>query len=151
MIINPDNMVTLRGKPVHSDFSKYYTVKEDGTTQLKLVLKVFNVRKANRYKERMLSYDTFVIQVFGHVKDEEHVKGGMAERLLARLSKNVYVTCYCHLVQKQQIINDNTIYHLYLQLDGFRTEGSDIIVQAAQKARQERQALSLVRSTNEKK
>lgn len=141
MILNPDNLVVIRGKPIRSDFSKYYKVLDNGSTYLRLELKVFNPSKAQKYQDRLLSYDIICVQVFGHVKDEKHPKGELAERLLTKISKNVYVTCYCHVIVKSQLFKGRKHTNMFLTLDGFKTEDSDIVVQASQKQKAERKQM----------
>lgn len=141
MLLNPDNVVVIRGKPIRSDFSNYYKVLENGKTHLQLELKVFNPNKAHKYQDRFLSYDIICIQVFGHIKDENHPKGELAERLLTKISKNVYVTCYCHITVKKQLFKGKKHTTIFLTLDGFKTEDSDIVVQASQRQKAERKQI----------
>ena len=125
-------MCILRGKPVVDDFSKYYSVNDDGTTGLNLLLKVRN-RKEKKC-------DMVSIFVKGHVptatEENPYLKdGGMAEQMLKRLSSKCDITIYCHATY------DVNAHNQYLICDSYRTESRTSRMQAIKEETEKKKAL----------
>ncbi len=140
MILNPDNLVILRGKPVHSDFSSYYKVANSKSTTLKFWIKIYSPAKS--YKTNKATFEFVEILVFGHVKDKEHPKGGLAEKLLKRVSKKCYVTCYCRLDSSEYLTMYGTKRKSFnVVLEGFRMEDQDIVIRANSSVNKEKRLL----------
>ncbi len=140
MILNPDNLVTLRGKPIHDDYSKFYKVAKSDYTVLYFWIKIYNSTKS--YKNKKPTFDHIPVTVFGHIKDEKHPKGGLAEQLLSRVSKELYVTLYCHIDTSEFLAYGvHRRESFSIVLDGFRMENQTLVVRANTKVKQEKKAI----------
>ncbi len=135
--VNIDNMCIIRGKPTTNDFTNYYRILDDGTTQLSVKLRVVN-KTCN-------TTDYAYILVYGHVKDETskwYKNGGMAERLLKKLSSKCDVTFYCHVSYREYVKKDDTVVKKQLLVcDTYRTESKDSRMQAIMQAMEKKKAL----------
>ncbi len=144
MILNPDNMLSLRGKPIYDDYTNFYNVgKKTGKTHLYFWIKVYSPGRS--YRVGKPTFDYICMHVYGHVKDTEHPKGGMAEQLLKRISKNVFITCYCHVSQSKRISKNGKVSsNLECYLDGFRTEDQTLVVRSYDSKKREKEELDKI-------